>query len=227
MVNKELEKKACEIFVCPNLSLIDQKGKELNLKDSTIKRAKDLAIEFFKKTYHKPPYSSAVFLLPSFLYIASVLEGERKFQIEVAAVFGTTSATINRWNKTIIKILGLKLVYDRKREFICPDLSQIDKIGKNLNLRVSTIEKAKELAVRYFRATYQNHHYTHIEYVFPALIYDASIINKDRRTQMDISMASNVSEAHISKYHRDILKTLGIKLIYGSDNNLISVSEGL
>ncbi len=40
---KDLEKDACEKFVCPNMSLIDEKGKELQLKDNTIEKAKELA----------------------------------------------------------------------------------------------------------------------------------------------------------------------------------------
>ena len=55
---KELEKQACKTFVCPNLSLIDKKGRGLQLNGATIKRAKDLAIEYFKKTYRDHHYSS-------------------------------------------------------------------------------------------------------------------------------------------------------------------------
>jgi hypothetical protein len=48
---KDLDKQACRTFVCPNLALIDEKGKELGLRDATIKKAKDMAIEYFTKTY--------------------------------------------------------------------------------------------------------------------------------------------------------------------------------
>lgn len=73
---RELEIQGCRTYVCPNISLIDEKGKELSLKDGTIKRAKELAIKYFKDTYNKPHYSHARYLLPSFICIASIMEGD-------------------------------------------------------------------------------------------------------------------------------------------------------
>ncbi|MBZ5529590.1 MAG: hypothetical protein LAN71_17045 [Acidobacteriia bacterium] len=52
--NCNLEEIDCKTFACPSLNLIDEKGKELRLKDVTIKKAKDMAIEYLKKTYHVP-----------------------------------------------------------------------------------------------------------------------------------------------------------------------------
>ena len=102
---KDLEIRACKEFICPNLGLIEQKGKELYLSDETIKRAKDLAIEYLKKTYHTPHYSHIKYLLPSFLYMASILDHDRRFQDQVAEVFGISTVTIRKWNEDIMNTM--------------------------------------------------------------------------------------------------------------------------
>lgn len=107
---KDLDKQACKTFVCPNLSLIDEKGKELNLKDETIKTAKDMAIEYFKKTYRMPHYSSAKHLLPAFTYIASILKNERKTQWDIEIVYGVSCVTIRKWYLDISKVLNIKVI---------------------------------------------------------------------------------------------------------------------
>lgn len=99
---KDLEIRACKEFICPNLYLIEQKGKELYLSDETIKRAKDLTIEYLKKTYHTPRYSHIKYLLPSFLYIASIIDGDRRFQDQVAEAFGISTKTMRKWNEDIM-----------------------------------------------------------------------------------------------------------------------------
>ena len=110
---KELEKRACKTFVCPNLSLIDEKGKQLQLKDETIKRAKDMAIEYFKKTYRNPHYSSAKHLLPAFTYIASIIEGERRTQWSIEQVYGINSVTIRKWYRDISNVLNIDIIGDK------------------------------------------------------------------------------------------------------------------
>ena len=77
MISKELDMLACRTYVCPNMGLIEEKGKELGLDDRIIERAKNMAVEYFKKTYHKPHYSSAKYVLPSFIYVAAIREGEK------------------------------------------------------------------------------------------------------------------------------------------------------
>ena len=109
-LRKDLDKKGCKAFVCPNLSLIDKKGKELQLKDATIKKAKDIAVEYFKKTYHRPHYSSVKYLLPAFIYIASILENERRTQWDVANIFGMTITTIRKWYRDISDVLDIKII---------------------------------------------------------------------------------------------------------------------
>lgn len=114
MANRKLELEACRIFVCPNLSLIDQKGKELEMMDDTIEKAKNMAIEYFKKTYHRPKYTAVKYLMPSFLYLASIAaervgSKDRKTQEDMSRVFGIGIPTIKRWNKDIINTLGLRI----------------------------------------------------------------------------------------------------------------------
>ena len=50
MTLEDMENRAYEVFVYPNIALIETKGKELGLKDETIKKAKDMATEYIKKT---------------------------------------------------------------------------------------------------------------------------------------------------------------------------------
>jgi transcription initiation factor TFIIIB Brf1 subunit/transcription initiation factor TFIIB len=115
LANKKLEIEACRMFACPNLGMIDQKGKELGLMDDVIKRAKDMAIEYFKKTYHNPQYLSGKNLMPSFLYIASNMEDkngsgkDRRTQLEVSNAFNLGIPTIRKWNTRIIDTLELEV----------------------------------------------------------------------------------------------------------------------
>lgn len=116
MTNKELEIQGCKVFVCPNLKMIYEKGNELLLSEITTKKAEDLAVRYFKKTYHTPKYTSAKFLLPAFIYIASIfesqkkgLEHERRTQREIAAVFGITESVIRKWYSEITNELNIKV----------------------------------------------------------------------------------------------------------------------
>lgn len=242
MENGELEVTGCRTFSCPSLSLIDEKGKELRLGDATIKKAKDMAIGYLKKTYRDPHYSSFKHLLPSFVYIASILDGNKIQKKRVGNVFGTAVATINKWNKDIIDELCLKvtdtgrsLVSDEpvpevkfeKPEFVCPDLSEMDKSGKILGLKDSTIEKAKELGSRYFGATYQTCPYNNgVSYVFPALIYIAIIIENDRRkSQESLEMILGAKRYSVSGLMSDIVKVLGLKIVRNDNFYIESISE--
>ena len=119
---KDLDKQACKKFVCPNLSLIDEKGKELHLKDGTIKRARDMAIEYFKKTYREPHYSSVRHLLPSFIYIASIIENDRRTQWDIENVYGINCVTIRKWNRDISDVLNIKILGGNVVRFIPNDL---------------------------------------------------------------------------------------------------------
>lgn len=119
---KDLDKQACKTFVCPNLSLIEEKGRELYLKDETIKRAKDMAIEYFKKTYREPHYSSAKHLLPAFTYIASIIEDDRRTQWDIEKVYRINSATIRKWYRDISDVLNIKILGGNAIRFVPNDL---------------------------------------------------------------------------------------------------------
>jgi len=127
--NKDLDKQACRTFVCPNLSLLDEKGKVLKLKETTIKKAKDMAIEYFKKTYREPRYSSAKHLLPAFTYIASIIEDDRKTQWEIENAYGINSVTIRKWYRDISDVLDLKILGGSKIRFVKNDEKETN--GKN------------------------------------------------------------------------------------------------
>ena len=115
---KDLDKQACRTFVCPNLALIDEKGKDLGLRDVTIKKAKDMAIEYFRKTYQTPHYSSAKNLLPAFMYMASIIENDRRTQWDVEKVYKVSSATIRKWYKDISDVLNIKIISGKEIRFV-------------------------------------------------------------------------------------------------------------
>jgi len=240
---RELEIHGCRTYVCPNISLIDVKGKELSLKDGTIKRAKELAIKYFKDTYSRPHYSHAKYLLPSFICIASIMEGDYILQKKLAKVFGTTNATIVKWNRDIIETMDLPLecssaVKYRKgirrmalivRRYdidIHPDLDLIDEGGKILGSDFLVIKNVKDLATRYFHnASLKYNKLPTTKTILPSLFYLVYIIRNDRRNQIDIAMKFNVSESHISVWYKDIINVLNIKIVYGFDRKVLRIIE--
>lgn len=243
MSAKELEMQGCRTFVCPNIGLIEEKGKELLLKDRTIKRAKELTIEYFKKTYRRPRYASAKNLLPAFIYIASVLERDRRFKKEVAEVFGTTNTTVAKWYRNIIETMNLRIecenasrdrkgIKRRTRTIkindldIHPDLDLIEEGGNTLGSDSVVIKRAKDLSVKYFSITQRNGQYPPTtKTILPALLYLASILEKDRRRQMDIAAKFNISEPNVSVWYKEITNVLGMKIIYGFDQKVLKVLE--
>lgn len=217
---QELEMQAYKTFVCPNIGIIDEKGKVLGLKNDTIERAKNIAIEYFKKTYHKPRYSSAKYVFPAFIYIASILEDDIRPQTQISIVFSTTTVTIKRWYKEIVNTLNIELNSSKKKRTIDTDalLDEIDREGNVLSLRHSTIEKAKILALQYFGIVDIDEYFSHTKYLLPAFVYTASIIENDKRNQGDISQISGISEGTISKWHNNILRNLNMKIIRHRDH---------
>ncbi len=109
MIPADLETRAYEIFVYPNLDLIDINCKKLDLKDETIKYAKDLATGYIKKTYHQPPYSHIKFLLPSFVYIATIVRDDRRTQREIAKAFGMTKTLMRKWYVHIKSTMNINI----------------------------------------------------------------------------------------------------------------------
>lgn len=210
----------------PNLKIIDEKCKELHLRKDTIEKAKDLALQYFKKTYKSPRYSSAKHLLASFVYIAMMLKCEKRYQNEIEEAFGTTHVTINKWYHDIVDTLDIEVdknvisVSDECKESL--NLERIDKIGEALHLNSKTIKRAKDLIMEYVEKNIPRPMY--IEHLFPAFIYLASIIENERRRQIDIAMTLNVSEAFISKWYKDIINTLSIRIVCsGKDGHTLKV----
>lgn len=85
-----------------DLSILEEKGKELLLKDETIELAKDFAIKYLEKTHRKQNNS----MMAAFLYIAAIHKnyqygGERRNQIEVADACGVSVRTVCRWYKDV------------------------------------------------------------------------------------------------------------------------------
>lgn len=109
MIPEHLETQAYELFVYPNLVLIDENCKKLGFKDETIKQAKYLATEYIKKTYHQPRYSHIKFLLPAFVHISSILNDDRRTQREIAEAFGVTSTLIRKWYLHIVDVMNLNI----------------------------------------------------------------------------------------------------------------------
>jgi len=108
---KDLEMEGCKKYICPNLNLIDLKGRELKISDKAIKRARDLADQYVKKTYQRPHYPSIKRVIPAFIYVASILEDDwkdRKTQLEVSEAFETTEGTVRKWYRDIIETLNIR-----------------------------------------------------------------------------------------------------------------------
>lgn len=231
---RKLEMQGCKTFVCPNLSIIEEKGKELNLREDTIKRSKDMATEFFRKTYHKPNYSSARHVVPGIVYAACILECDKRLREDIEKVFGVSCITITKWSRNVTATLGIeipkkgKIVKERKPRGPKIDLNrvfyEIDKQGKALSLEDITIERAKNIAAKYFKIESFGY-YFHIIPLCSALIYTASVIENDKRTQIEVSQISGVQESIISKWHLDIIRVLGIKII-SNNKRTILVLEG-
>ena len=110
MISEDLETRAYEVFVYPNLALIDINCKKLDLKDETIERAKVLAARYIEKTYHRPPYSHIKFLLPAFVYIEALLNDDKRTQSEVAEAFGVTETVVRKWYAHIVKVMEIEII---------------------------------------------------------------------------------------------------------------------
>lgn len=215
---KTLEMQGCRTFVCPNLSIIEEKCKTSNIRSDIVERSKSMAMEYFRKTYHRPHYSSARHVIPAIVYIASILEGDKRSKVYIANIFGVSYITIRKWQTDVMEVLDIeKLEVEVAPKKVNIDVDgqfcEIDKEGKALLLQDVTIETAKHLMSRYFKIESFSRHYSRIGKLRAAFIYTASIVENDRRTQMEICQMSGVSEAAISVWHGNIVRVLGLKII--------------
>ncbi len=227
---RKLEMKGCRTFVCPNLSMMETICNEHNIRKDIIERSKRMAFEYFKKTYHRPHYSSARHVIPAIVYIASVLMGEKISKIGVARIFNVSYITVKKWQIDIMEVLNIKtleaeLIFEEKKIDVESQFCEIDKEGKVLLLKDVTIETAKHLMSRYFKIENFGHHYKRIKHLRLAFIYTASVIENDKRTQMEIGQMSGVSEAVISNWHNNIMRVLGIKIIIHCGHTVTVLEE--
>jgi transcription initiation factor TFIIIB Brf1 subunit/transcription initiation factor TFIIB len=227
---KKLEIQGCRKFVCPNLGMIEEKCKDANIREDIIERSKNMAVEYFKKTYHNPHYSSARHVLPAIVYIASILEGDKKSKVYIAKVFDVSYITVRKWQPDIMKVLDIEKlereVAPKKASLdVDSQFCEVDKEGKALSLQDKTIETAKYLMSKYFKIESFGRHYSHIRRLRLAFIYTASIVEDDRRTQIEMCQISGVSEGIISYWYHDIVKVLGLKIISYAGHT-VAVLEG-
>lgn len=226
---KNLEMKGCRTFICPNLNLMEIKCKELNIREDIIERSKSMAFEYFKKTYHKPHYSSARHVMPAIVYVACILEGYKISKVKIAKMFSTSTVTVRKWYVDIMEVLSIKTLEEDKSEGpkFCVDsqFCEIDKEGKMLLLKDGTIEMAKHLMSKYFKIKSFDRHYSRIKNLRSGFIYTASIIENDRRRQIEICQVLGVPEAVISNWHCDIMRVLGLRIIDHHMNTIV-VLEG-
>lgn len=101
-------------FVCPDLSILEEKWKELNLREGTITKAKNFAIEYFKKCDKIPRHPEM--LMPAFIYIAAICAcyeysdyEERRTQFQIEKVFNISSSTIRKWYMHIVDELHIEI----------------------------------------------------------------------------------------------------------------------
>jgi transcription initiation factor TFIIIB Brf1 subunit/transcription initiation factor TFIIB len=227
---KKLEIQGCRKFVCSNLSIMEEKCKAANIRYDIIERSKNMASEYFRKTYRRPHYSSARHVIPAIVYIASILEGDKKSKVYISKIFGVSYITVGKWQPDVMKVLDIEKLEREvapKKESLDIDsqFCEIDKEGKALSLQDTTIETAKYLMSKYFKIENFGRHYSHIRRLRLAFIYIASIVENDRRTQMEMCQMSGMSECTISYWYRDIVRVLGLKIISHAGHT-VTVLEG-
>jgi len=112
---KYMKKEKQDSSFCPDLNIIEEKGRELNLRETTITKAKDYAREYFKKTDKIPKHPEM--LMPAFLYIAAIVNcyvikdyGERRTQAQIEKIFHVSSSTISKWYVHIANELHIEII---------------------------------------------------------------------------------------------------------------------
>lgn len=100
--------------------------RKLGLDEETIKRCRDIGIEYLKKTYHMPTYASINYVIPAFIYIGAnmyyedriryIMCGNIKKKIgmsEIVTLYDVSVATGSKWLNNVISVLEI-----RKSNFI-------------------------------------------------------------------------------------------------------------
>lgn len=101
-----------------------------------------------------------------------------------------------------------------QKDFVYPDLSLIDKKGKELKLKADTIKKAKDFAIQYFEKTYKNPRYSSPKFLMPAFLYIAAIHGgiEERKTQKEVADVCGISIVTIYKWYTDITNTIDVHI---------------
>lgn len=97
----------------PDLSILEEKGKELHLREGTIAKAKGYATEYFKKVDKMPKNPGK--LMPAFIYIAAIVmsyeyndKKERRSQDQLEKIFNISASSVSKWYMRIIDELNIK-----------------------------------------------------------------------------------------------------------------------
>ncbi len=86
--------------VCPDTTQIDIICKELDLREEVSETAKKIATDFLLKIHYRPIYTH---IFAASVYMASMMKGDRRTQVEIASVVKTTPPTIKKWSGEIAK----------------------------------------------------------------------------------------------------------------------------
>ena len=103
--------------------------------------------------------------------------------------------------------------------------NEIDREGKALSLKMKTIARAKSLAARYFAVADNYNGDSNVKKMSAAFVYMASVIENDRRRQIDISSVSGVNISAISSWYNDIIRNFGMKIIANGDHVICTIEE--
>lgn len=129
MANKELEILACRTIVCPNFNFFNQICEYNNIPEDLRDKAKEMAYEFLKRTYHIQHYGAIKSLFPAFLFMAmsmhtDPIDGKRKVESRIPRNverhyldFGYTEHTVRKWVRKICHELGIGYYNSLKGEY--------------------------------------------------------------------------------------------------------------
>ena len=99
------------------------------------------------------------------------------------------------------------------RTFVCPDISLIDEYCNNLELKDYVVERAKDIAIKYFKKTYLHPKYRNAKYVIPACIFIAAITEGQPTLREKVASICKCRESTIRKWYGEICKELDIDII--------------
>ena len=109
---RKLERSEYDKIIYPYMVLMDMEGEDLKLDKDIIEKVKYLVAMYLEATYNRPSRPVARPLLAASLHIVSILECdsgkcEIKGKKEVANTFKISIATVDKWSKDIVEVLGI------------------------------------------------------------------------------------------------------------------------